>query len=167
MRLSSNIFVSIVILAFAIGGSILGFIAWKNTNGLLFYKPPPTIPLMIDPLLPTVVKRIEEKESLTASPSSVTLSTGTAQPKTVEIINGSGTQGAARILADRLIEKGFAIGRVANGTTTAQTIVSFKQQANSLRSAIGSSIGTQSATIQLKTLEETYPFDIQIKLGKQ
>lgn len=165
MRIHSNLIPLFALLFFLTGVGVFVFVTWKSISGLLLYKTPTPPPVTIDETLTKVVSQLEKTPFLTASNSSVTLTTepGTI---TVEIINGSGVAGAARTLAEQVTRRGFTVSRIRNGTISAQTIVSLKPKANAFRSSIVSDIGTSSATIQFQTLENSYPYDVRITLGQ-
>ncbi|MBI2036442.1 LytR C-terminal domain-containing protein [Candidatus Microgenomates bacterium] len=124
-------------------------------------------PIALDSSFDEIVFYIEERRGLTANVSSATLNQEQKTSVTAEVINGSGIPLAAKTLADELTGLGISVLRTANSETEVTgSSVSLKSQVLFYKDRIAEKFGTKSAEIKFEQLDESYPFDIQIIIGK-
>lgn len=127
----------------------------------------PSSTLTLDASFDEVVEYLKNRggrQDLTAAPPSATLTEGRF---TAEVTNGSGIAGAARTLADALESLGITVSQIGNTEReVANTVIALKAKAEILRGSIVEKIGTKSAELRFEKLEDTYPFDIRIVIGR-
>lgn len=171
MHLSKNVSKIITIAAWLVFLIATGFFVYRVFTS--FVKPffltkealPPT--LVLDTVLDETAMYLQEKEGLTVSTPSATLIEEDQSLITAEVINGSGIAFAGRNLADSLTEAGIIVSQISNSSTEARgTVVSLKDKSLLYKDVVASKIGTTSGEIRFEKLQDTYPFDIRIVIGR-
>lgn len=171
MHLSKNVNQIILIAVVLVLLITTGFFAYRVFTSIV--KPfflekedlPQTLLLVSD--LEEAVAFIRLRGGLTVATPSATLieeeETGVA---TAEVVNGSGVPLAAQKLADLLADVGVTVSQIRNSSEVRGTVVSLKDKSLLYKDAIVEKIGTESGAIRFETLEDSYPFDIRIVIGR-
>lgn len=173
----TNKIVSIVFGIFLFGAAayFLQNVFFSFIKPFFLDKKPPSVGVSLDSSLDEVVDYLRLREDLPAgrqdltgaSPSATLIVEENPISVTAEVINGSGVDGAARVLVDRLETIGISVPQVSNSTVeSVDTIISLKANAQGLRDTIVEKIGTKSGELRFEVLDDNYPFDIRILIGK-
>ena len=171
MHLSKNVSKFVTIATWFVFFIVTGFFVYRVFTS--FVEPffvakevlPPTLDL--DSNLGQTAMYLREKGGLTVSTPSARLIEEDINPITAEVINGSGIVFAGRNLADSLSEAGIIVSKISNSSTEVSgTVISLKDKSLLYKDVVASKISTTSGEIRFDKLQDTYPFDIRIVIGR-
>lgn len=129
-------------------------------------KPKENTAISLDTLLDEAADYIAQRGGLTVTTPSATL-TNEAVEVTAEVINASGIPNAAKSVADGLTQLGITVSKIGNSTEPVDgKVLGLKDKALGFKDRIVQKVSTSSAEVRIEKLEETYPFDIRIVIGK-
>lgn len=164
---TNTIFTIIFLIGLFVGLALFTFTVFSAfVKPFFLTKPKEVSTISLDTLLDEAAEYISKRGGLTVATPSATL-TNEAVEVTAEVINASGVPNAARSVADGLTQLGITVSRIGNSTEPAEgNVLALKDKALVFRDRIVEKVSTNSAEVRIEKLEETYPFDIRIVIGK-
>lgn len=166
-RLKTNKIITLTcVLALILSAGTFSYTVFRSLTPFLWEKNEAISSIKLNEGLDEAAAYIGQKEDLT-SPAFLATLDKEESSKLAEVINGSGVPLDTEAMSAAFKAVGITVAQIGSSQDVAEnTVIAFKENSLSYKQTVVDKIGTRSGEIRFERLDDSYPFDIRIIIGK-